>query len=240
MNQQNMNSDMKGPILMVDKPKTTEVLMPGMPGVISACNEIFQKAAPSERNAVSVERVAREETGIAFRWSGDMTDDCFCESVLGFTAHCECLGEIKCQDADRKDNWKAENWFVGVYRNYTPPAKNEDFLFHSGAYGGMITSGEMARAIAEAILARCVSQIPVVDSQRVERVFQEKKSERATFEALKRYAFAFNAARQYIEVSGGAQGIGGSLGRAFAEYEKHLAEVDSHAWEASLLLKEAP
>lgn len=102
---------------------------------------------------------------MTFNWTGDLEDDCFC-TVGDFTAHCECLCD-SLEVNDREDRtekpFAIEMWFVGVYRNYIPPAKDSDILFHSGECKGMIASGEMARAIAEAILrgwARLVTGKP--------------------------------------------------------------------------------
>lgn len=89
-----------------------------------------------------------------FQWTGDLGDDCFCE-IGDFTAHCECLCdtlEVTDLEEENEKPFKIEIWFVGVYRKYIPPAKDSDILFHSGEHGGMITSGALARAIAEAIL----------------------------------------------------------------------------------------
>jgi hypothetical protein len=77
-------------------------------------------------------------------WEGDLDDDCSL-SVGELFAHCECLADdIKC--SSEGEEWTIQSWFVGVYRRDGQP------LFHSGEVGGMITSGEMARAIAEAII----------------------------------------------------------------------------------------
>lgn len=83
------------------------------------------------------------------KWNGDLNDDC--TAKLGnLMAHCECLGDIICvdnSDGSELDAWRAESWFVGVMNK-----KTKQYLFHSGEHGGMITGGEVARAIAEAIM----------------------------------------------------------------------------------------
>lgn len=76
-----------------------------------------------------------------FVWDGDMADDCTC-LVGNLIAHCECLGK-RCG---------LEVWFVSVGPvDHRGMACGPD-LFHSGEPSGIIIGGDMARAIAEAIL----------------------------------------------------------------------------------------
>jgi hypothetical protein len=78
-------------------------------------------------------------------WEGDIEDDCTLK-VGQYLAHCECLSVgLVVRDPETKERFKIESWFVGVYRG-------KETLFHSGEVGGLITSGELARGIAEAII----------------------------------------------------------------------------------------
>lgn len=103
-----------------------------------------------------------------FNWTGDLRDDRTL-IVNGFTAHCECLCDsLRVHDTEEPsgaDDFNVEIWFVGVYRDYTPPAKDEDILFHSGEYGGMVTSGEMARAIAESVINSYLSSAQAAEDR---------------------------------------------------------------------------
>lgn len=92
-------------------------------------------------------------TGSQFVWRGDLEDDCSLR-VGRLFAHAELMcDDIKCRDGFG-EKWNEERWFLGVYVG-DPDAetgKDDVVLFHSGEHGGAITSGEMARAIAEAII----------------------------------------------------------------------------------------
>lgn len=87
-----------------------------------------------------------------FAWKGDLTDDC-CLRIGWLCAHAELMcDDIKCRADGEK--WTEERWFLGVYIS-DPTAetgKDDVTLFHSGEHAGAITTGEMARAIAEAII----------------------------------------------------------------------------------------
>lgn len=74
-----------------------------------------------------------------------MEDNCFLR-VGEWFAHAECMTDdvnVSC-DGER---WKENSWFLGVYRG-------QEQIFHSSEPFGRITSGEMARAIAEAIIGK--------------------------------------------------------------------------------------
>lgn len=84
-----------------------------------------------------------------FEWEGDLDHDCSLR-VGDLLAHCECLNDsIYCVAEDKElnfhENFDIESWSCAVYRG-------DEVLFHSGEYGGMITDGDMARGICEAIV----------------------------------------------------------------------------------------
>jgi hypothetical protein len=88
-----------------------------------------------------------------FRWQGDLQDDCWCREG-NLLAHCECLGAIKWRNADTRDMLAdAEIWFCSVGPVDEKNFAAGDDLFHSSTPAGLILGGEMARAIAEAILS---------------------------------------------------------------------------------------
>jgi hypothetical protein len=86
-------------------------------------------------------------------WQGDLADDCTAQ-VGDLFAHCECMGDLIMHDPDDpKDKWRGEIWSLSVCR-----VDDEGFwlvepdLFHSADHAGTVTSGDMARGIAEAIM----------------------------------------------------------------------------------------
>jgi hypothetical protein len=93
-------------------------------------------------------------------WEGDLTDDCTCRAG-NLLAHCENMGPIKwrCVDDGRK-LYDAEIWFCLVARVDDQGFIVGDPIFHSGDYGGLITSGELARAISETILKAAAQTNP--------------------------------------------------------------------------------
>lgn len=90
-------------------------------------------------NADQTEQILWEKP--AFKWEGNLKDDCRC-STEELMAHCENLGG--------ESSPESSIWFVAVYRGDT-------VLFHSGEADGNIIGGEMARAIAESILAAALA-----------------------------------------------------------------------------------
>lgn len=83
------------------------------------------------------------------QWEGDLTDDCVLR-VGRWVCHCECLGDHICRPhpdcpSGSTEEWNSQSWFVGVYH------EGEQF-YSSADPGGMITSGDQARAICEAII----------------------------------------------------------------------------------------
>lgn len=105
-----------------------------------------------------------------FIWKGDLEDDCLLE-VPGFLAHAELLcDDVKCRDSCG-GKWNEEHWYVCVARRLNPDAptsKDDEVLFHSGEHVGAITNGDMARAIAEAIIRAALSPVPVRNSRTTE------------------------------------------------------------------------
>jgi hypothetical protein len=63
------------------------------------------------------------------------------------------MGEIRWKDVDEHRYSASNYWFVSVGRVDASGRTDGPDLFHSGEHAGMIFGGEMARAIAEAILS---------------------------------------------------------------------------------------
>lgn len=79
-------------------------------------------------------------------WTGDLKDDCVAR--LGtLVAHCECMGDLLCRDIDhpRDKPWPMETWYASV-------SDRGETIFHSSEVGGTFTTGELARAVCEAIM----------------------------------------------------------------------------------------
>ena len=74
-------------------------------------------------------------------WTGDLNDDCVAK-WRGMTAHCEVIS-----DYVGDDNELVDLWWCAVDRE----DDGED-LFDSGLHGGYVTSGDLARAICEAVM----------------------------------------------------------------------------------------
>jgi hypothetical protein len=85
-------------------------------------------------------------------WKGDIEDDCTLR-VGNLLAHVECMGEIRWKDPDERRYSESNYWFVSVSRVDESGRTDGPDLFHSGEHAGMIFGGEMARAIAEAIIS---------------------------------------------------------------------------------------
>jgi hypothetical protein len=71
-------------------------------------------------------------------WQGDLTDDCTAQ-VGDLFAHCEKL---------YRDSWHVHICRVDDERFMV----GGDYLFHTAEFSGTITTGDMARCIAEAIM----------------------------------------------------------------------------------------
>lgn len=91
-------------------------------------------------------------SGSRFVWRGDLDDDCTCQ-VGDLAAHAECMDEIRWRSIDEKRYETAKVWYCSVGRVDERGFLVGEHLFHSGEPGGMILSGEMARAICEAIIS---------------------------------------------------------------------------------------
>jgi hypothetical protein len=71
-------------------------------------------------------------------WQGDLTDDCTAQ-VGDLFAHCEEM---------LRGQWHVQVCRVDDERFHT----RDDYLFHTADYAGTVTTGDMARGIAEAIM----------------------------------------------------------------------------------------
>ena len=63
------------------------------------------------------------------------------------------MGEILWKDGGEHRYHKSTWWFVSVVRVDANGRSDAPDLFHSGEHAGMIMGGELARAIAEAIIS---------------------------------------------------------------------------------------
>jgi hypothetical protein len=80
-----------------------------------------------------------------FEWIGSLEDDCTCRQGKLF-AHVELIsGVVHCDAVG--DKFDSQMWFIAVYHGAS------DTLYHSGDSAHPLTTGEGARAIAEAIMS---------------------------------------------------------------------------------------
>lgn len=78
-------------------------------------------------------------------WHGDLSDDCHAEHN-GMVAHCECMGDFEADiENENGERSTLEIWFADVRRG-------DEYIFSTNDHAGIITSGEMARAVCEAIM----------------------------------------------------------------------------------------
>lgn len=88
---------------------------------------------------------------VKFKWTGDLSDDCFCR-VGSIAAHCEAMDDVTVKSVHDRDKFKSSIWYFSVCRVNRRNFKVGDDIFHTGEHAGSILTGDMARALAEAIM----------------------------------------------------------------------------------------
>jgi hypothetical protein len=105
--------------------------------------ESVRAEEPESRRAVVVQSDTLPDGSdkvLRLTWDGDLTDDCTCRCG-DFVAHVEVLD----RDAVDLNGDPVERWWFAVYCD-------EETIFNSADAGGFISTGALARAMAESLI----------------------------------------------------------------------------------------